>query len=200
RRLLQKRTEVGSDFPAVFVHFMAAEAPALGQIFGYPVEPSPADPVDPGRLWALNRFFIAPELNSVPGVAEVATVGGVPVEYQIDVRPEDLRAYGITLGDLYSAVARSNLTVGGRVIQKGNAEYEVRSVAWLGATPDAEGGEGSQTRVIQQLKNTVIREVNGTPTYVKSVATVQLGQQFRRGVFEKDGNEVSGGVVLMRYG
>src|SRR5439155_10452745 len=200
QRVLEKLTQVGTDLPAGVVPYMAPDATALGQIFWYTVEPSPSEPVDPGRLWALNRFFIAPELNSVPGVTEVATVGGVPVEYQIDVRPEDLRAYGITLGDLYSAVARSNLTVGGRVIQKGNAEYSVRSVGWLGATKEEEGGEGSQTRVIRQLKDTVIKEVNGTPIYVKGVATVQLGQQFRRGVFEKDGSEVSGGVVLMRYG
>ena len=138
------------------------------------------------RLWALNKFYIAPQLNAAPGVADVATVGGMPLEYQIDVRPEALRAYGITLGELYAAVAKSNMPAGGGVIQKNNAEYIVRGVGWIKDKKD--------------IENTVIKEVNGTPIYVKTVATVQLGTQFRRSVYEKDGNEVVGGVVLMRHG
>src|SRR5207302_512563 len=98
--------------------YLAPDATALGQIFWYTVEPGPSQPADPARLWALNRFTIAPALNAVPGVAEVAVVGGVPLEYQIDVNPESLRAYHVTLGDLYAAVSRSNLAVGGRVIEK----------------------------------------------------------------------------------
>src|SRR5260370_657470 len=117
QRVLEKLGQVGADMPAGVVPYMAPDATALGQIFWYTVEPSVSQPVDLGRLWALNKFVIAPELNSVPGVAEVATVGGSPLEYQIDVRREDLRADGDTLGDLYSAVARSNMTVGGRVVQ-----------------------------------------------------------------------------------
>ena len=81
--------------------------------------------------WALQKFYVGPELNSVPGVAEVGTVGGMPLEYQIDVDPNALRAYGVTLGELYDAVARSNSAVGGRVIQKNNAEYLVRGVGWI---------------------------------------------------------------------
>ena len=148
--------------------------------------PSPQHPIDPGRLWALNKFYIAPQLNAAAGVADVAIVGGMPLEYQIDVRPEDLRAYGITLGDLYAAVAQSNMPAGGGVVQKNNAEYIVRGVGWI--------------KDKQDIENTVIKEVNGTPIYVKNVATVQLGTQFRRSVYEKNGNEVTGGAVLMRHG
>jgi Cu(I)/Ag(I) efflux system membrane protein CusA/SilA len=108
------------------------------------------------------------------------------MEYQIDVRPESLRAYGITLGDLYSAVARSNMPAGGGVIQKNNAEYIVRGIGWI--------------RDRKDIERTVIHEVNGTPIYVGTVASVQLGTQFRRSVYEKDGTEVVGGVVLMRHG
>src|SRR2546423_1549373 len=78
--------------------YLAPDAPGLEQSFRYTVKASPYEPVDSARLWALNKFYIAPQINAAPGVAEVATVGGTPLEYQIDVRPEALRAYGITLG------------------------------------------------------------------------------------------------------
>ena len=71
----------------------------------------------------------------MPGVAQVASVGGFPIEYQIDVDPNKLRAYNVTLGELFSAVARSNSAVGGKVIQKGNAEYIVRGVGWIDDHP-----------------------------------------------------------------
>jgi len=185
QRVLEKLTLAATFLPAGVTPYLAPDATALGQIFWYTVEPG-TTPVDPGRLWAVNRFVIAPELNSVPGVAEVATVGGSPLEYQVDVKPEALRAYGITLGELYAAVARSNLAVGGRVVQKNNAEYLVRGVGWLAGKAD--------------IEETVVAEVNGTPVLVRHVAAVQLGQQFRRSVFEKNGSEVSGGAVLMRHG
>jgi Cu(I)/Ag(I) efflux system membrane protein CusA/SilA len=189
QRVLEKLDEVrGSTLlPQGVAPRLASDATALGQIFWYTVEADPAKPVDSARLWALNKYYIVPQLNSARGVSEVATVGGAPLEYQIDVKPEALRAYGVTLGDVYSAVARSNWAAGGGVIQKNNAEYLVRFAGWI-------KGKGS-------IEDTVIRrDPGGTPVHVKNVATVQLGQQFRRSVYEKDGNEVTGGVVLMRYG
>ena len=186
QRVTEKLSQANSFLPPGVVPYLAPDATALGQIFWYTVEPSPSNPVDPGRLWALNKFYVVPQLTAAPGVADVATVGGSPLEYQIDVRPESLRAYGITLGDIYAAVSKSNMPAGGGVIQKNNAEYIVRGIGWLKGTRD--------------IENTVIREINGTPIYVRNVATVQLGTQFRRSVYEKDGNEVVGGVVLMRHG
>jgi Cu(I)/Ag(I) efflux system membrane protein CusA/SilA len=171
------------DLPPGVVPYLAPDATALGQIFWYTVE---GGGLDPGQLWALQKFYIGPQLNSAGGVAEVAPVGGMPLEYQIDVRPEALRAYDITLGELYAAVARSNLAVGGRVVHKNNAEYLVRGAGWIKEKKD--------------IEDTVIKEKNGTPIYVRNVAAVQLGAQFRRSVFEKDGSEVVGGVVMMRYG
>jgi Cu(I)/Ag(I) efflux system membrane protein CusA/SilA len=189
QRVLEKLDEVrgSSLLPVGVAPRMAADATALGQIFWYTVEPDPKYPVDPDQLWAVNKYQIVPQLNSAGGVSEVAVVGGAPREYQIDVNPEALRAYGVTLGDVYDAVARSNYAAGGGVIQKNNAEYLVRFVGWIKAKDD--------------IANTVIRsDQAGVPILVKNVATVQLGQQFRRSVYEKDGNEVTGGVVLMRYG
>jgi Cu(I)/Ag(I) efflux system membrane protein CusA/SilA len=186
QRVTEKLSQANTFLPPGVVPYLAPDATALGQIFWYTVETSPSNPIEPGRLWALNKFYIGPQLNAAPGVSDVAIVGGTPLEYQIDVRPEDLRAYGMTLGDLYSAVSKSNMPAGGGVVQKNNAEYIVRGVGWIKNKHD--------------IENTVIKEIDGTPIYIRNVATVQLGTQFRRSVYEKDGNEVTGGVVLMRHG
>ena len=186
QRVTEKLSQAGTFLPAGVMPYLAPDATALGQIFWYTVETSPNHPLDSGKLWGLNKFYIAPQLNSAPGVADVALVGGSPLEYQIDVRPEDLRGYDLTLGDLNAAVARSNMPASGGVIQKNNAEYIVRGVGWIRDKTD--------------IENTVIKEVGGTPLYVRNVAKVSLGTQFRRSVYEKNGNEVTGGAVLMRHG
>jgi Cu(I)/Ag(I) efflux system membrane protein CusA/SilA len=186
QRVTEKLAQANTFLPPGVVPYLGPDATALGQIFWYTVESSNADPVDPQKLWALNKFYIAPQLNAALGVADVATVGGKPLEYQVDVQPESLRTYGVSLGDLYSAVARSNMPAGGGVIQKNNAEYIVRGVGYI--------------QSLQDIENAVIKQVDGVPIYVKNVATVQMGTQFRRSVFEKDGNEVVGGGVIMRYG
>ena len=186
QRVTEKLAQANTYLPAGVVPYLAPDATALGQVFWYTVEPSKGNTVDPGRLWALNKFYIAPQLNAAPGVSDVAIVGGLPLEYQIDVRPEDLRAYDVTLGELYAAVGRSNMPAGGGVVQKNNAEYIVRGVGWIRDKTD--------------IEDTVLKEVRGTPIYVKNVANVQLGTQFRRSVYEKNGNEVTGGAVLMRHG
>ena len=186
QRVLERLTQASAFLPKGVVPYLAPDATALGQIFWYTLEPNPKHPVDPGRLWAVNKFYVAPQLNAAAGVAEVGPVGGTPLEYQVDVNPETLRNYGVTVGELYAAISRSNQPAGGGVIQKNNAEYIVRGVGWIRDKSD--------------IENTVVKEIDGTPIYVKTVATVQLGTQFRRSVFEKDGSEVVGGVVLMRHG
>ena len=138
QRVTEKMAEAATFLPPGVTPYMAPDATALGQIFWYTVETSPSNPVDSGKLWALNEFYISPQLNSAAGVADVAVVGGTPLEYQIDVRPEALRAYGVTLGELYSAVAQSNMPGGGGVVQKNNAEYIVRGVGWIKNTRDIE--------------------------------------------------------------
>ena len=136
----------------------------------------------------MQDWYVRYQLNSVPGVAQVASVGGYPIEYQIDVDPNKLRSYDVTLGELYNAVARSNSSVGGRVIHKGNAEYLIRGVGWI--------------RSVDDIQDIVVRSdpVKGTPIRVADLATVGQGTQFRRSVLEKDGNEAVGAVVMMRHG
>jgi copper/silver efflux system protein len=184
RQRVQEKLAIASTFlPNGVTPYMAPDATALGQIFWYTVE---GDGKDLGELRSIQDWYVRYQLASVPGVAEVASVGGAPREYQVDVDPNKLRAFGVGLGEVYSAVSRSNSAVGGRVIHQGNAEYLIRSVGWIASLRD--------------IENTVITQRNGTPVLVKNLATVQVGQAFRRSVLEKDGVEAVGGVVLMRVG
>ncbi len=189
QRVLERLTLASTFLPPGVAPYLAPDATALGQILWYTVE---GEGIDPGRLRAIQDWYVRYQLNSVSGVAQVASVGGYPIEYQIDVDPNKLRAYGVTLGELFAAVARSNSAVGGRVVHKGNAEYLIRGVGWLGADGDA----------VRDIEKIVVRADpdRGTPVYVSNVATVGVGTQFRRSVLEKNGNEVVGAVVMMRYG
>ncbi|HEY3319317.1 MAG TPA: efflux RND transporter permease subunit [Planctomycetota bacterium] len=182
-RVLERLALASTFLPEGVVPYLAPDATALGQIYWYTVE---GDNVDVGTLRATQDWLVRYQLNSVPGVAQVSSVGGFPREYQIDVTPEKLRAYNITLGEIFSAIARSNSSVGGRVVHKGNAEYLIRGVGWI--------------RGVDDIRNTVITERNGQPVRVSDIAVVQMGSEFRRSVLEKDGREVTGGVVMMRYG
>jgi Cu(I)/Ag(I) efflux system membrane protein CusA/SilA len=183
QRVLERLATVAPELPQGVTPYMAPDATAVGQIFWYTVE---GEKTDLGELRAIQDWYVRYQLNSVPGVAEVATVGGAPREYQIDLDPNKLRSYGISLGEVYSAVQRSNSAVGGRVIHKGNAEYLIRSVGWI--------------QNLEDLKDTVVAQRGGVPIDLKTIASVQMGPGFKRSVLEKDGKEVVGGVVMMRFG
>jgi Cu(I)/Ag(I) efflux system membrane protein CusA/SilA len=182
-RVLERLSTAAMFLPQGVTPYMAPDATALGQIFWYTVE---GGGLDAGRLRAIQDWYVRYQLQSVAGVAEVASVGGFPIEYQIDVDPHKLRAYDVTLGEVFSAVAKSNSSVGGRIVQKSNSEYLVRSLGWIESLDD--------------VRRIVIKSQGGTPVYVDSVASVQFGSGLRRASLEKDGNEAVGGVVLMRYG
>jgi Cu(I)/Ag(I) efflux system membrane protein CusA/SilA len=184
QRVLERLSIASTFLPPGVIPYLAPDATAVGQIFWYTLE---GGGKDLSELRSLQDWYVRYQLNSVPGVAEVASVGGAPREYQIDLDPNKLRAYGITLGEVDSAVARSNSSVGGRVVHQGNAEYLIRSVGWIESVDD--------------IRETVVAErKNGTPINVGMLGTVQIGPAFRRSVLEKDGKEVVGGVVLMRFG
>ncbi len=183
-RVLEKLSIASTFLPQGVTPYLAPDATAVGQIFWYTVE---GDGKDLGELRSIQDWYVRYQLNSVPGVAEVASVGGAPKEYQIDLDPNKLRAFGVSLGEVDRAVARSNSSVGGRVIHQGNAEFLIRSVGWIENLDD--------------IRDTVIASrKNGTPVRVGDLGTVQIGPGFRRSVLEKDGKEAVGGVVLMRYG
>jgi copper/silver efflux system protein len=184
QRVLERLSTAPTFLPPGVAPYMAPDATALGQIFWYTVE---GEGRDLGELRAIQDWYVRYQLNSVAGVAEVASVGGAPREYQIDLDPNKLRAFGVTLGDVDRAVQRTNSSVGGRVIHQGNAEYLIRSIGWI--------------KNLDDLSETVVaRRGVGTPILLRELGSVQLGPAYRRSVLEKNGGEAVGGVVLMRFG
>jgi Cu(I)/Ag(I) efflux system membrane protein CusA/SilA len=181
-RVLERLSAAGTFLPEGVVPYLAPDATALGQIFWYTVE---GEGKSLDELRAIQDWYVRYQLY-VPGVAEVASVGGFVREYQIDVDPAKLRAYELPLGAVYNAVARSNVAVGGKVYFEGKAEYLIRGVGWL--------------KGVHDLENVVVAERQGVPIYVRNLAAVQLGPEYRRSLLEKNGGEAVGGVVLMRYG
>ncbi|MGR3294894.1 MAG: efflux RND transporter permease subunit, partial [Candidatus Bathyanammoxibius sp.] len=182
-RILERLSLAASFLPPGVVPYLAPDETALGQIFWYTVE---GEGYDLGELRAIQDWYVRYQLNAVPGVAEVASIGGYVKEYQIDVDPNKLIAHNIPLSDVFNHVMASNKTVGAKVIEQNDMEYLVRGLGWIESLED--------------IENIVVASKEGVPIFVKNVATVQVGPAFRRGVLVKDGGEVTGGVVIMRYG
>jgi len=142
---------------------------------------------DLAELRSLQDWHLRYALESVKGVAEVAPVGGFVKQYQIDLDPNALSAYGIPLAEVVSAIKMSNGDVGGKIFEVATTEYYVRGRGYIKSLAD--------------LENVVLKVKDGTPVYVKNVGTVHLGGDLRRGVAELDGRgETVGGIVVMRYG
>jgi Cu(I)/Ag(I) efflux system membrane protein CusA/SilA len=181
-RVLERLSLASSFLPAGVTPMLGPDATGVGQVFWYTVE----GPYDSGTLHSIQDWFIKYQLSSVPGVAEVASIGGFVRQYQIDVDPVKLRAYNIPLREVLSAIQRSNNNVGAKVMEVNDAEYMVRGIGLI--------------RGVQDIEDTVLSAGNGTPIYVRNVASVQLGPEFRRGVLDNGGKEAVGGVVVIRYG
>jgi Cu(I)/Ag(I) efflux system membrane protein CusA/SilA len=181
-RVLERLSLAGSFLPAGVTPMMGPDATGVGQVFWYTVE----GPYDSGTLHSIQDWFVKYQLNSVPGVAEVASVGGFVRQYQIDLDPMKLRAYNIPLQSVVSAVERSNNNVGAKVVEAGDTEEIVRGIGLI--------------RGLKDIEQISLGAFNGTPVTVGNVASVQLGPEFRRGVLDKDGKEAVGGVVIIRYG
>lgn len=181
-RVLERLNLASSFLPMGVVPTLGPDATGVGQVFWYTVD----GPYDPGTLRSLQDWFIRYQLNSVPGVAEVGSIGGFVRQYQIDVDPAKLRAYNIPIRMVFEAVERSNNNVGAKVIEANDMEFVVRGLGLI--------------KSVEDIENVVVENVKGTPVYVRNVATVQLGPEFRRGVLHKSGTDAVGGVVVIRYG
>ncbi len=181
-RVLERLTLASSFLPPGIVPTLGPDATGVGQVFWYTVE----GPYDPGTLRSLQDWFIRYQLNSVPGVAEVASIGGFVRQYQIDVDPLKLRAFNMPMSTVFAAIQRSNNNVGAKVVEQNDMEYVVRGVGLIESVKD--------------IENIVLDSTNGTPIYVRNVASVQVGPEFRRGVLDKAGRDAVGGVVIIRYG
>jgi Cu(I)/Ag(I) efflux system membrane protein CusA/SilA len=192
----QRLTRAGQDLPAGAMPYLAPESPATGQIFWYTVEGKDRDLAE---LREFQDWFVRPQLSSVSGVAEVASVGGFASEYQIEVDPRRLQLHGVPLANIVEAVENSNRAAAGHVIHKSGAEYIVRSANWLGQS-GGDQAESIAARTIRDLENVVVAVDDQRSVRLGDLATVRLGPQPRRGAFEKDGNEVTGGVISMRFG
>jgi Cu(I)/Ag(I) efflux system membrane protein CusA/SilA len=182
-RVLERLATAQASMPAGVTPYLAPDATALGQIFWYTVE---GNGLSLDELRAIQDWTVRYQLNSISGVAEVASVGGFVREYQVDVDPAKLRVYDLPLGTLYAAIANSNMSVGGKVMATPNGEYLLRGVGWL--------------KGVRDLEEVEVASRKGVAVRLKDVATVQLGPEFRRSALEKDGREAVGGVVMMRYG
>ncbi len=182
-RVLERMNVTQQRLPAGVVPALGPDATALGQVYWYTVE---AEGFDLAERRSIQDWYIRYQLNAVPGVSEVAGVGGFVKQYQIDVHPDKLRAHRVTLMDVYEAVSKSNIDVGAKVVEKNGIEYFIRGIGFI--------------QNIEDLEKVVIRQEEGTPIQVRNVATVSLGPDFRRGALDKGGVEAVGGVVLMRYG
>ncbi len=181
-RVLERLNLASAALPAGVVPTLGPDATGVGQVFWYTVE----GPYDPGELRSIQDWFIRYQLNAVPGVAEVASIGGFVRQYQVDVDPVKLRAYGIPIRSVFEAVQRSNNNVGAKVVEANDMEFVVRGLGLI--------------RSAQDIENIVIASSGGTPVYVRNVAMVQIGPEFRRGVLDKNGEDAVGGVVVIRYG
>lgn len=183
-RVLEKISTLRSILPEGVVPTLGPDGTGVGHIFWYTVESSRHD-LD--ELRAIQDWEIRYYLAAVEGVAEVASIGGFVRQYQVDLDPGKLRAYGLTVRDVVMALQRNNTEVGGKILELSDAEYYVR-------------GQGYY-RTTEQIENTLVGFRGSQPVWLKELAVVQMGADIRRGALEKNGQgQVVGGVVVMRHG
>ena len=209
-RVLERMSVVQTGLPQGVIAQIGPDATALGQIYWYTIENGwycpdhsqhPYDepgtcPIDGkelvrsvndlGELRSIQDWYVRYQLSAIEGVAEVASVGGYVKQYQIEVDPNKLVGYGISITALIEAVKKSNIDVGAKVFEENGTELVVRGVGLI--------------KTVEDIENIVVAAHNGVPVFVKNVAHVAIGPDFRRGVLDKGGREVTGGVVHMRYG
>ena len=182
-RVLERLSLVSKSLPPGVVPTLGPDATGVGHVFWYTVESSTHSLRE---LRSLQDWFIRYQLNAVPGVAEVASVGGHVQQYQIDVDPNRLRVFNLPLSAVVNAVRESNLNVGGNVLEASGAWLMVRGVGLIGSQDD--------------VKKIVIGASDGVPVYVEQVADVQVGNAFRVASLVKGTEEAVGGVVVARTG
>lgn len=155
----------------------------MGQVFMYTVE---SDRHNLAELRTIQDFIIKPQLSAVPGVAEVASIGGYVLQYQVNLDPNLMKAYRVSVGQVFAAVGANNANIGAKVVEQNGQEYVIRGLGLIESVDD--------------IANIVITQNSNVPVYVKNVARVTLGPDFRRGVLTKDGQEAAGGIVIQRMG
>ncbi|MFQ6606549.1 MAG: efflux RND transporter permease subunit [Fidelibacterota bacterium] len=184
-RVLEYLNFVSGRLPQGVTPQLGPDATGVGWVYEYTVE---SNDHDLQQLRSIQDFYLRYALMSVPGVSEVASIGGYVKQYQVEVDPNKLLAYNIPLNKVKMAIKRSNNDVGGRLIEMAETEFMVRGLGYIQSLDD--------------LKNIPLGvDKKGTPILLRNVANVHLGPELRRGLVERDGiGEVVGGVIVMRYG
>jgi copper/silver efflux system protein len=187
-RVLEYLSALRGQLPEGVTPTLGPDATGVGWVFQYTlVDKSGKHGLD--ELRTFQDFTLRYALGSVPGVAEVASIGGYQRQYQITVNPDRLRAYGLRLRDVVSAIRQSNNDVGGRILEMAGREYYIRGRGYIRDL-------GSIEKIVLKAAGPI-----GTPVLVKDVATVRFGPEIRRGILEWDGEgEAVGGIVVMRFG
>ncbi|MGO2295002.1 MAG: efflux RND transporter permease subunit [Psychroflexus halocasei] len=170
---------------------LGPDATGLGQIYWYTLEGRDKDGNVTGgwdlhELRSVQDYYVKYALSSASGVSEVASIGGYVQEYQIDVDPEKMRQYDVALSDIVTSVKKSNKDIGAQTLEINQAEYLVRGLGYV--------------KSISDIENAVVTSENFTSIRIKDIAEVGLGPAPRRGILDKEGAEVVGGVVVARYG
>jgi Cu(I)/Ag(I) efflux system membrane protein CusA/SilA len=197
-RVLERLNYLGNILPAGVTPRLGPDATGLGWVYQYYLKVSPTPSLnsqpstlnsptnDLGSLRALQDYFVRYQLAAVPGVAEVASIGGFVRQWQVEVSSLRMKQLGISLDAVMSAVGKNNLNVGGRTVEENGMEFIVRGRGLITSAAD--------------LESITLASRNGTPVYLRDIATVQIGGDYRRGVLDVDGHEVVGGTVVMRTG
>ncbi|MCH8336947.1 MAG: efflux RND transporter permease subunit, partial [Proteobacteria bacterium] len=186
-RVLEYLSQVSGQLPSNAKPALGPDATGVGWVYEYALVDRSGQH-DLAELRSLQDWFLKYELQTVPGVAEVATIGGMVRQYQVVVDPDKLRAFGIPLAKIKLAIQRGNQETGGSVIEMGEAEYMVRASGYLQGVED-----------ISDIPLGV--DERGTPLLLSDVAEIRVGPQMRRGIAELDGEgEVVGGIIVMRWG
>ena len=191
-RILEKLNSLPADLlPDGVNPSLGPDATGLGQIFWYTLEGRDKDGNVTGgwdlqELRSIQDYYIKYGLSSASGVSEVASIGGYVQEYQVDIDPEKMRQYNVSMGDVVKAVKQSNQDIGAQTLEINQAEYLVRGLGYV--------------KSIADIENAVVDSENFTSIRIKDVANVHLGPAARRGILDKEGAEVVGGVVVARYG
>jgi len=186
-RVLESLSVVANRLPRGVAPALGPDATGVGWVYEYAlVDRSGA--LDLAALRSLQDWHLRYELQTVPGVAEVASVGGQVRQYQVQVDPNQLAAHGIPLAHVRRAIERSNVDMGGRLLEQAETEFMVRGRGYLTSTEDLE-------------KIAIGVNVDGTPVLLRNVAVVTVGPELRRGATDLDGEgDVAAGIVVMRYG
>ncbi|ODS13626.1 efflux RND transporter permease subunit [Pseudoalteromonas tetraodonis] len=186
-RVQEYLSQVSARLPNTAIAELGPDATGVGWVYLYALTDTTGKH-DISQLRSLQDWFLKFELQTVPGVSEVASVGGMVKQYQVNVQPDKLRAYGIPLSLIQTAIKQGNQEMGASVVEMAEAEYMVTSTGYVKSVADLEA--------IPLGIN-----ANGTALQLRDVANVRLGPQMRRGVAELNGEgEVAGGVVVMRFG